>query len=105
MTLRSLCPVLAALSLAPAALAQLPCPPSAWTPQPVAYPYYVTPQPLAPAPSWVLAAEGDRVQVQSADGARATCEGLTVQVTGADPVEVAVDGRQLAVRSGSPSGG
>ncbi len=94
------------LSLAPAALAQSTYPdPSRWSP-PQTPTYYYVPQPALPplpAPSWSLCAEGTRLQVQTADGARATCESLTVQVSGAEAVEVVVEGRQVHVRSGGPS--
>jgi hypothetical protein len=106
MTFRSLGLILAvALALAPAALAQTPFPPpGAWPPQQLTYGFYVA-QPPAASPSWTLTPEGNRVQCQSADGSRATCESLTMQVSGAVPVEVSVDGRQLSVRSVASAGG
>jgi hypothetical protein len=89
------------LALAPVARAQgsYPTTPVGWATPPAAYGYYV-PQPVAvnPAPSWVLSAEGGKLQVQTADGTRASCASLTIPVGGA--VEVTAEGKQVHVRSG-----
>jgi hypothetical protein len=109
MTFRSLGLIIAAaLAIAPAALAQTAYPfTGSWLPpqQPQPYGYYYAPQLSPGAPSWILSAEGNKLQVQSADGSRATCESLTIQVSGAEPVEVSVDGKQLSVRSVAAAGG
>jgi hypothetical protein len=91
-----------ALTFATAGRAQ-PYPSPGWSPPP-AYGYYAPPPP-SPIPSWILSAAGGKLQLQTSDGARATCDGLTISVSGAEAVEVLTEGQQIVVRSGVSSPG
>jgi hypothetical protein len=104
MTYRRLLALLA-LALAATAQAQPPAnpPPTTWTAQPqIQQAYCYVPQPV-PAPSWplwILSADGNKVRIQTADGAQATCEGLTIAVGGSEAVKVTVSDKRINVESG-----
>jgi hypothetical protein len=44
---------------------------------------------------------GAKVQIQTSDGMRATCEGLSIQVNGVQPLRVSVQGKQVLALCGS----
>jgi hypothetical protein len=44
---------------------------------------------------------GAKVQVQTTDGMRATCEGLTIHVNGVDPLRVSILGKQIQAHCGA----
>jgi hypothetical protein len=44
---------------------------------------------------------GAKVQVQTSDGMRATCEGLTIHVNGVEPLRVSVLGKQVQAHCGA----
>jgi len=47
-----------------------------------------------------LTAAGGKLHLQGSDGARMTCEKFTILVNGADPVDVAIDGKEVRLTSG-----
>jgi hypothetical protein len=72
-------------------------------PTPVQSPYSYVAQATPPLPanaSWFLSVVNGKLQLQTADGSRSMCERLTIMVSGVDPVEVTVVGKQIQIAAG-----
>jgi hypothetical protein len=68
------------------------------------YFYYAVPSPSGyqlPLSSWAISVKDGKLKIESADGAAAVCESLTIPADGHPAVEVTVEGKHVHVRSGA----
>src|SRR5437763_15785486 len=62
--------------------------------------YYAVPATAGVTCGWTFSVvDGAKLQIQTADGMRSSCERMTLQATGAEPVLLSVTDKQVLVQS------